>query len=66
MSYFKPCLIPPEGGFGSEVKTPEEEEEKEKEDEEEDGEEKEEKEKPEPRLYTCKGKRVVRLKQVHI
>ncbi|KAL7584243.1 hypothetical protein Lser_V15G45496 [Lactuca serriola] len=46
------------------VKTPEEEEEKEKEDEEEDGEEKEEKEKPEPRLYTCKGKRVVRLKQV--
>ncbi|KAL7613809.1 hypothetical protein Lser_V15G09437 [Lactuca serriola] len=64
LSYFKPCLIPPEGGFGSEVKTPEEEEEKEKEEEEEDGEEKEEKEKPEPRLYTCKGKRVVRLKQV--
>lgn len=45
LSYFKPCIIPLEGGVASGFKTPEEEE-------------------FETRLYTCKGKRVVRLKQV--
>ncbi|XP_051138716.1 villin-2-like [Andrographis paniculata] len=45
LSYFKPCIIPLEGGIASGFKTPEEEE-------------------FETRLYTCKGKRVVHLKQV--
>ncbi|XP_057770352.1 villin-2-like [Salvia miltiorrhiza] len=45
LSYFKPCIIPLEGGVASGFKTPEEEE-------------------FETRLYICKGKRVVRLKQV--
>ncbi|XP_041999575.1 villin-2-like [Salvia splendens] len=45
LSYFKPCIIPLEGGFASGFKTVEEEE-------------------FETRLYTCKGKRVVRMKQV--
>ncbi|KAJ0980956.1 hypothetical protein J5N97_009211 [Dioscorea zingiberensis] len=45
LSYFKPCIIPLEGGVASGFKTPE-------------------KEKFETRLYVCKGKRVVRLKQV--
>ncbi|GMP86850.1 hypothetical protein CsSME_00039475 [Camellia sinensis var. sinensis] len=45
LSYFKPCVIPLEGGVASGFKTPEEEE-------------------FETRLYICKGKRVVRLKQV--
>lgn len=47
LSYFKPCIIPLEGGHASGFKTPEEEE-------------------FEIRLYTCKGKRVVHLKQVCI
>uniref|UniRef100_A0A3Q7JFB7 HP domain-containing protein n=1 Tax=Solanum lycopersicum TaxID=4081 RepID=A0A3Q7JFB7_SOLLC len=45
LSYFKPCLIPLEGGVASGFKKPEEEE-------------------FETRLYVCKGKRVVRMKQV--
>ncbi|XAR68515.1 hypothetical protein NMG60_11003659 [Bertholletia excelsa] len=45
LSYFKPCIIPLEGGVASGFKKPEEEE-------------------FETRLYVCKGKRVVRLKQV--
>ncbi|GMP86846.1 hypothetical protein CsSME_00039475 [Camellia sinensis var. sinensis] len=45
LSYFKPCVIPLEGGVASGFKTPEEEE-------------------FETRLYICKGKRVVRLKQI--
>ncbi|XP_028087976.1 villin-3-like isoform X2 [Camellia sinensis] len=45
LSYFKPCIIPLEGGVASGFKKPEEEE-------------------FEIRLYVCKGKRVVRLKQV--
>ncbi|KAK9289591.1 hypothetical protein L1049_007747 [Liquidambar formosana] len=45
LSYFKPCIIPLEGGVASGFKTPEEEE-------------------FESRLYVCRGKRVVRMKQV--
>ncbi|KAL4571682.1 hypothetical protein LXL04_018445 [Taraxacum kok-saghyz] len=45
LSYFKPCIIPLEGGVASGFKEVEEEE-------------------FQIRLYTCKGKRVVRLKQV--
>ncbi|XP_024968746.1 villin-2 [Cynara cardunculus var. scolymus] len=45
LSYFKPCIIPLEGGVVSGFKETEEEE-------------------FQTRLYTCKGKRVVRLKQV--
>ncbi|KAK8496967.1 hypothetical protein V6N13_126020 [Hibiscus sabdariffa] len=45
LSYFKPCIIPLEGGIASGFKKPAEEE-------------------FEKRLYVCKGKRVVRLKQV--
>ncbi|KAF3442688.1 hypothetical protein FNV43_RR16605 [Rhamnella rubrinervis] len=45
LSYFKPCIIPLEGGVASGFKTPEEEE-------------------FETRLYICRGKRVVRMKQV--
>ncbi|KAM7524502.1 hypothetical protein LguiA_014404 [Lonicera macranthoides] len=45
LSYFKPCIIPLEGGVASGFKKAEEEE-------------------FETRLYVCKGKRVVRLKQV--
>ncbi|XP_016494290.1 villin-2 [Nicotiana tabacum] len=45
LSYFKPCIIPLEGGIASGFKKPEEEE-------------------FETRLYICKGKRVVRMKQV--
>ncbi|KAJ9695860.1 hypothetical protein PVL29_011036 [Vitis rotundifolia] len=45
LSYFKPCIIPLEGGVASGFKKPEEEV-------------------FETRLYVCKGKRVVRLKQV--
>ncbi|KAK1366196.1 HP domain-containing protein [Heracleum sosnowskyi] len=45
LSYFKPCIIPLEGGVASGFKKVEEEE-------------------FETRLYVCKGKRVVRLKQV--
>ncbi|GFY80564.1 villin 3 [Actinidia rufa] len=45
LSYFKPCIIPLEGGIASGFKKVEEEE-------------------FETRLYVCKGKRVVRLKQV--
>lgn len=44
LSYFKPCIIPLEGGVASGFKKVEEEE-------------------FETRLYTCKGKRVVRMKQ---
>lgn len=44
LSYFKPCIIPLEGGVASGFKKPEEEE-------------------FEKRLYVCKGKRVVRIKQ---
>lgn len=47
LSYFKPCIIPLEGGVASGFKKPEEEE-------------------FETRLYTCKGKRAVHLKQVSI
>lgn len=47
LSYFKPCIIPLEGGVASGFKTPEEEE-------------------FETQLYSCKGKRVVKLKQVRI
>ncbi|XP_022847678.1 villin-3-like [Olea europaea var. sylvestris] len=45
LSYFKPCIIPLEGGVASGFKEAEEEE-------------------FEARLYICRGKRVVRLKQV--
>ncbi|TKY53361.1 Villin-2 protein [Spatholobus suberectus] len=45
LSYFKPCIIPLEGGVASGFRKPEEEE-------------------FETRLYVCRGKRVVRLKQV--
>uniref|UniRef100_A0A1D1Z314 Villin-2 n=1 Tax=Anthurium amnicola TaxID=1678845 RepID=A0A1D1Z314_9ARAE len=45
LSYFKPCIVPLEGGVASGFKKVEEE-------------------KFETRLYMCKGKRVVRLKQV--
>ncbi|KAK7278925.1 hypothetical protein RJT34_23964 [Clitoria ternatea] len=45
LSYFKPCIIPLEGGVASGFKTPEGEV-------------------FETRLYVCRGKRVVRLKQV--
>ncbi|XP_057982087.1 villin-2 [Malania oleifera] len=45
LSYFKPCIIPLEGGVASGFKKPEEEE-------------------FETRLYVCRGKRVVKLKQV--
>ncbi|CAA0837438.1 Villin-2 [Striga hermonthica] len=45
LSYFKPCIIPLEGGVASGFKTPEQEE-------------------FETRLYICRGKRNVRLKQV--
>ncbi|CAI9765656.1 unnamed protein product [Fraxinus pennsylvanica] len=45
LSYFKPCIIPLEGGVASGFKEAEEEE-------------------FETRLYICRGKRVVRLKQV--
>lgn len=45
LSYFKPCIIPLEGGVASGFKETEEEE-------------------FQTRLYTCKGKRAVRLKQV--
>ncbi|KAG5003501.1 hypothetical protein JHK84_027766 [Glycine max] len=45
LSYFKPCIIPLEGGVASGFKKPEEEE-------------------FETRLYVCRGKRVVRLRQV--
>ncbi|XP_019444045.1 PREDICTED: villin-3-like isoform X2 [Lupinus angustifolius] len=45
LSYFKPCIIPLEGGVASGFKKPEEEE-------------------FETHLYICKGKRVVRIKQV--
>ncbi|KAG8371960.1 hypothetical protein BUALT_Bualt12G0017100 [Buddleja alternifolia] len=45
LSYFKPCIIPLEGGVASGFKKAEEEE-------------------FENRLYICRGKRVVRLKQV--
>ncbi|KAL8225359.1 hypothetical protein R6Q57_017916 [Mikania cordata] len=45
LSYFKPCIMPLEGGFASGIKTNEEEN-------------------YETRLYTCEGKRIVRLKQV--
>jgi len=44
LSYFKPCIIPLEGGIASGFKKPEEEE-------------------FETRLYVCRGKRVVRIKQ---
>ncbi|URE45106.1 Villin headpiece domain, partial [Musa troglodytarum] len=44
LSYFKPCIIPLEGGFASGFRKPEEE-------------------KFETRLYVCRGKRVVRMKQ---
>ena len=45
LSYFRPCIIPLEGGVASGFKTPEEEV-------------------FETRLYVCKGKRVVRIKQI--
>ncbi|KAL8172179.1 hypothetical protein V2J09_023983 [Rumex salicifolius] len=45
LSYFKPCIIPLEGGIASGFKKPEKEE-------------------FETRLYICKGKRVVKVKQV--
>ncbi|KAG4162540.1 hypothetical protein ERO13_D01G120500v2 [Gossypium hirsutum] len=45
LSYFKPCIVPLEGGVASGFKTPEEEV-------------------FETRLYICKGKRVVKLKQI--
>ncbi|XP_042412347.1 villin-2-like isoform X1 [Zingiber officinale] len=45
LSYFKPCIIPLEGGFASGFRKPEEE-------------------KFQTRLYICRGKRVVRMKQV--
>ncbi|CAJ1967591.1 unnamed protein product [Sphenostylis stenocarpa] len=45
LSYFRPCIIPLEGGVASGFRKPEEEE-------------------FETRLYVCRGKRVVRLRQV--
>ncbi|KAI4300793.1 hypothetical protein L6164_034128 [Bauhinia variegata] len=45
LSYFKPCIIPLEGGVASGFRKPEEQE-------------------FEKRLYVCRGKRVVRMKQV--
>ncbi|CAL4914462.1 unnamed protein product [Urochloa decumbens] len=45
LSYFKPCIIPMEGGFASGFKKPEED-------------------KFEIRLYICKGKRAIRVKEV--
>lgn len=45
LSYFRPCIVPLEGGFASGFKKPEDE-------------------KFETRLYICKGKRLVRMKQV--
>ncbi|KAK8445877.1 hypothetical protein SEVIR_9G402100v4 [Setaria viridis] len=45
LSYFKPCIIPMEGGFASGFKKPEED-------------------KFETRLYICKGKRAIRVKEV--
>ncbi|KAI4363989.1 hypothetical protein MLD38_020136 [Melastoma candidum] len=45
LSYFKPCIVPLEGGVASGFKKPEEQE-------------------FETRLYVCRGKRSVRLKQV--
>ncbi|CAK9322854.1 unnamed protein product [Citrullus colocynthis] len=45
LSYFRPCIIPLEGGVASGFKKPEEEQ-------------------FETRLYVCRGKRVVRMKQV--
>ncbi|GAA0155569.1 non-motor actin binding protein [Lithospermum erythrorhizon] len=45
LSYFKPCIIPQEGGIASGFKHPEEEEYK-------------------VRLYVCKGKHVVHVKEV--
>ncbi|KAL6649954.1 hypothetical protein ACP70R_014178 [Stipagrostis hirtigluma subsp. patula] len=45
LSYFKPCIIPLEGGFASGFKKPEVE-------------------KFEIRLYICKGKRAIRVKEV--
>ncbi|CAI8602126.1 unnamed protein product [Vicia faba] len=45
LSYFRPCIIPLEGGVASGFRKPEEEE-------------------FETHLYVCRGKRVVRLKQV--
>lgn len=47
LSYFKPCIIPMEGGFASGFKTPEVD-------------------KFEIRLYICKGKRAIRVKEVHL
>ncbi|XP_043692454.1 villin-2-like isoform X1 [Telopea speciosissima] len=47
LSYFKPCIIPLEGGVASGFKKPEEE-------------------KFETRLYVCRGKRNIRLKQVQL
>lgn len=47
LSYFKPCIIPLEGGVASGFKEVDEEV-------------------FETRLYVCRGKRVVRLKQVTI
>lgn len=44
LSYFRPCIIPLEGGVASGFKKPEEEQ-------------------FETRLYVCRGKRVVRMKQ---
>ncbi|KAG6471279.1 hypothetical protein ZIOFF_072390 [Zingiber officinale] len=45
LSYFKPCIIPLEGGFASGFKKPDEDI-------------------FETRLYICRGKRVVRMKQI--
>ncbi|KAF7042881.1 hypothetical protein CFC21_052367 [Triticum aestivum] len=45
LSYFKPCIIPMEGGFASGFRKPEED-------------------KFETRLYICKGKRAIRVKEV--
>ena len=45
LSYFKPCIIPLEGGVATGFKKVEEEE-------------------FETKLYICRGKRVVRMKQV--
>ncbi|KAG0551052.1 hypothetical protein BDA96_01G390800 [Sorghum bicolor] len=45
LSYFKPCIIPMEGGFASGFKKPEVD-------------------KFEVRLYICKGKRAIRVKEV--
>ncbi|AQL06538.1 Villin-2 [Zea mays] len=45
LSYFKPCIIPMEGGFASGFKKPEVD-------------------KFETRLYICKGKRAIRVKEV--